>query len=262
MDDGYQNEEYYNDNVSEKITHTEEVHSEFEPTKADSMILDQGYENAEPEYEYIGFSGIQMRRLPDNRGKAEPALYTFEDDKRGPFIRKPVSIFSLLLLCSLIMVKAAFVMTSVRCFSVCPDEWVAFQEKCYYFPIKTGNWGEVRSFCRWLGADLMIIDNKMEQDFLIYKMDSTKNLWIGLRYAEGVPGWQWVDGTELTFENWETPDNIQLTDKYNYKTHCVLTSDEASKGKWNNIPCDKLHLSVCERDKEVTCVLWSPLSPH
>ncbi|CAI5766304.1 Hypothetical predicted protein [Podarcis lilfordi] len=81
MDDGYQNEEYYNDNVSEKISHTEEVHSEFEPTKAESMILDQGYENAEPEYEYIGFSGIQMRRLPDNRGKAEPGERFNELDK-------------------------------------------------------------------------------------------------------------------------------------------------------------------------------------
>nr|XP_034963864.1 uncharacterized protein LOC118081487 isoform X2 [Zootoca vivipara] len=186
MDDGYQNEEYYNDNVSERISHTDEVHSELEPTKADSMILDQGYENAEPEYEYIGFSGIRMRRQPDNRGKAEPAPYTFEDDKWGPFVRKPISIFSLLLLCCLIMVKAAFVMTSVR-----------FVRK-----------------------------------------------------------WHTI------LRNWEMPDNIQLTDKYNYKTHCVVTSDEASKGKWNNIPCDKLHQSVCERDKEVTCVLQSPLSPH
>ncbi|XP_077779592.1 secretory phospholipase A2 receptor-like [Podarcis muralis] len=163
MDDGYQNEDYYNDDVSEKISHTEEVHSEFEPTKAELG----GYCG-----NIVAYSSLFA------------ALYTFEDDKRGPFVRKPVSIFSLLLLCSLIMVKAAFVMTSVRCKSISGE----------------GNWGEVRSFCRWLGADLMIIDNKMEQDFLIYKMDSTKNLWIGLHYAEGVPGWQWVDGTELTFE--------------------------------------------------------------
>ncbi|MGH0117846.1 UNVERIFIED_CONTAM: hypothetical protein FKN15_003877 [Acipenser sinensis] len=45
----------------------------------------------------------------------------------------------------------------------CPEKWVQFNGKCYYFSTDTMNWNSSRASCVSMGADLVIIESETEQ---------------------------------------------------------------------------------------------------
>ncbi|XP_041857538.1 C-type lectin domain family 10 member A-like isoform X2 [Melanotaenia boesemani] len=89
----------------------------------------------------------------------------------------------------------------------CPAGWKMFSCSCYLFSTTSGSWDQGREGCRGRGADLVVIDNDEEQEFLT-KFAKGK-CWIGLSDKETEGTWKWVDGTNLTLTNWDTnqPDN-------------------------------------------------------
>ncbi|XP_065420319.1 early activation antigen CD69-like isoform X2 [Chrysemys picta bellii] len=81
------------------------------------------------------------------------------------------------------------------CCPACPDDWVGYQGKCYYFSKAKGNWNHSQTHCSSLGASLVAIDTLQDLDFLLrYKGKSDH--WIGLRRDPGQP-WKWANGTEF-----------------------------------------------------------------
>ncbi|KAH1182627.1 hypothetical protein KIL84_004119, partial [Mauremys mutica] len=50
----------------------------------------------------------------------------------------------------------------------CPDGWVGYRGKCYYFSETEGNWTYSRSNCSSLGASLAGIDS--EQDMVYFEL--------------------------------------------------------------------------------------------
>ncbi|XP_003265515.1 C-type lectin domain family 2 member B [Nomascus leucogenys] len=80
--------------------------------------------------------------------------------------------------------------------SLCPYDWIGFQNKCYYFSKEEGDWNSSKYSCSTQHADLTIIDNIEEMNFLRrYKCSSDH--WIGLKMAKNRTG-QWVDGATFT----------------------------------------------------------------
>ncbi|XP_008047284.1 C-type lectin domain family 2 member B [Carlito syrichta] len=80
----------------------------------------------------------------------------------------------------------------------CPDKWIGFQRKCYYFSEKEANWTSSRDNCATEDAFLTKIDTQQEMNFLRrYKGNSDH--WIGLTMINNQTG-NWVDGTK--FNNW------------------------------------------------------------
>nr|XP_034963866.1 early activation antigen CD69-like isoform X1 [Zootoca vivipara] len=269
MDDGFQNEDYWNEDyqndiVSDNFSHNAEVSSESEHGSTESVVLDQqGYENAAQEYEYIGFSGIRLRRLPEKGEEREPALFTFEDGKWGPFGRKPFMIFSVLLLCSLIIVTAALIMAFLRCkcrseegFPKCADDWYKFQEKCYYYSTERMEQNTARRYCQALGADLIVIDSENEQDFLKDELQISKETWIGLTYIEAGRKWMWQDFKNHSYINWNG-----RTEPSRSQRHCVIL-DPAYELNWKDTECQRRFGSICEKSRHIACALQSPFLPH
>ncbi|XP_069024737.1 CD209 antigen-like protein C [Embiotoca jacksoni] len=80
----------------------------------------------------------------------------------------------------------------------CPEGWTRFGCSCYFKFTERKTWDESRKECQERGADLVIINNKEEQEFvrgLNWKGDS----WIGLKRTKHIGRtWTWVDGSPLT----------------------------------------------------------------
>ncbi|XP_032107880.1 low affinity immunoglobulin epsilon Fc receptor isoform X2 [Sapajus apella] len=129
--------------------------------------------------------------------------------------------------------------------NACPENWVSFQQKCYYFGKGTKQWVHARYACEDVEGQLVSIHSHEEQDFLI-KHASRTGSWIGLRNLDLKGEFIWMDGTPVDYSNWapEEPTNR------NQGEDCVMMR---GSGDWNDIYCDrKLGAWVC--DRLATCV--------
>ena len=96
------------------------------------------------------------------------------------------------------------------------------------------NWLDARQKCLDNGGDLLVINNAQKQAH--YSAILNSNSWIGLyhdlndpNYSEPANGWKWVDGTPLTYENWNSgePNNSGGED-YGHFT--------GGNHQWNDLP--------------------------
>ncbi|KAK3522926.1 hypothetical protein QTP86_009722 [Hemibagrus guttatus] len=126
----------------------------------------------------------------------------------------------------------------VSCYNV---EWRYFNSRIYYISTEPQDWTESRQDCIKRGADLVIINNKEEQEFITKQLGSSW-AWIGLsdRDTEGM--WKWVDGTKLTTEYWNKgePNNVGDED-------CAEISGNPEKKGWNDYSCFNKKIWICEK---------------
>ncbi|KAG1970633.1 CD209 antigen-like protein C [Pimephales promelas] len=81
------------------------------------------------------------------------------------------------------------------------DGWTYYKSSFYYMPNETKSWTESRRYCRERGADLIIINNSEEQDF-VENMTGKAVVWIGLTDSVEEGRWKWVDGSTLNSSFW------------------------------------------------------------
>nr|XP_005312722.1 C-type lectin domain family 2 member D-like isoform X1 [Chrysemys picta bellii] len=77
----------------------------------------------------------------------------------------------------------------------CPDSWIGYQGKCYYFSEMEGNWTYSQSQCSALNASLAVIDSEQDLIFML-RFKVRTDPWIGLRREPG-QGWKWPNGLEF-----------------------------------------------------------------
>ncbi|XP_077690164.1 C-type lectin domain family 2 member D-like [Eretmochelys imbricata] len=77
----------------------------------------------------------------------------------------------------------------------CPDGWMGYRGKCYYFSETEGSWTDSRSRCCATGASLAGIDSEHEMAFLL-RHQGVQDHWIGLRREQGQP-WKWTNSTKF-----------------------------------------------------------------
>ncbi|XP_075322955.1 natural killer cells antigen CD94-like isoform X2 [Odontesthes bonariensis] len=88
----------------------------------------------------------------------------------------------------------------------CQGGWILYQKKCYLFydkPAPWLTWTQSQTYCKNCGADLVVIDNQQEQEFIsknIKSYYSDHGYWIGLKESNG--NFIWIDGRTDTLQYW------------------------------------------------------------
>ncbi|XP_048008545.1 CD209 antigen-like protein E isoform X3 [Megalobrama amblycephala] len=120
------------------------------------------------------------------------------------------------------------------------DGWIYGHSSFYYISKEKKSWNESRSYCMERGADLIIINNKEEHDFVQKNIvNDCSSFWIGLTDIDEEGSWKWVDGSTPTFWFWWTNEpNGQRGE------NCV----QYYISNWADYPCDDAHLWICEKN--------------
>ncbi|XP_038580074.1 CD209 antigen-like protein C [Micropterus salmoides] len=126
----------------------------------------------------------------------------------------------------------------------CPKEWKRFGCSCYFKSNENKSWSDSRSDCQRKGADLVVINNKEEQDFII-GLNKDGDSWIGLLAMEKwtqtkrVWEWEWVDSSPLTETFWAAGLSHQPWIQY---TACCN-----QQGQWTQSGFYVLKNWICEK---------------
>ncbi|XP_067249316.1 asialoglycoprotein receptor 1-like [Chanodichthys erythropterus] len=107
------------------------------------------------------------------------------------------------------------------------DEYI-YQSSLYFISTEKKNWTESRRYCTERGADLIIINNREEQEF-VKKISGDAGVWIGLTDSDVEGRWKWVDGTNMTSGFWNSGDPSGFK-----KENCALLYSSA----WQDYPCN------------------------
>uniref|UniRef100_A0A8C6M140 C-type lectin domain-containing protein n=1 Tax=Nothobranchius furzeri TaxID=105023 RepID=A0A8C6M140_NOTFU len=134
-------------------------------------------------------------------------------------------------------------------------------DKCYYFSNISLFWKGSRSFCEDLGADLVKIDSREEQEFLVEKvknfvMDTILgSFWIGLTDSEVEGNWTWVDGSPLDSRSdgcfWleGEPNNAAGRSVSGEDCVAIVKRGVEDLNTWNDDTCSFAHKSICEKPR-------------
>ncbi|XP_062966065.1 low affinity immunoglobulin epsilon Fc receptor [Cynocephalus volans] len=124
--------------------------------------------------------------------------------------------------------------------NTCPEKWVNFQQKCYYFGEGIKRWLHAQYACSDIQGRLVSIHSPEEQDFLT-KHANRRGSWIGLHDVDAEGEFIWMDGSAVDYSNWHPgePNN------HGQGEDCVMMQ---GSGQWNDAFCrSELGAWVCER---------------
>ncbi|XP_013763437.1 C-type lectin domain family 4 member C-like [Pundamilia nyererei] len=142
----------------------------------------------------------------------------------------------------------------------CEEGWEQHGGKCYYFSISKSSWEQSRDECRAKGGELVKIDSREEQTFLVRRLrvvmtEAEDKFWIGLTDSAVEGRCLWVDGSQLnqslTFWRVKEPDNWNGTHgEHPDGEDCVRMGEKSEGGSlewWFDAFCSKPHRSICKK---------------
>ncbi|XP_059114664.1 C-type lectin domain family 2 member E-like [Peromyscus eremicus] len=113
------------------------------------------------------------------------------------------------------------------CYATCPNDWIGFGSKCFYFSEDMGNWTFSQSSCMEEGAQLAQFDSLDELNFL-KRCTSVSDCWIGLWRESKQHPWKWTENTEY---NNLVP--VEGEEKHAYLTSSgIISSKDSLKRRW------------------------------
>ncbi|KAB0392537.1 hypothetical protein E2I00_018060, partial [Balaenoptera physalus] len=78
----------------------------------------------------------------------------------------------------------------IKCEAPCPEDWLLYGRKCYFFSEEPRDWNTGRQYCHGHEAALAVIQSQKELEFM-FKF-TRREPWIGLRRVGDE--FHWVNG--------------------------------------------------------------------
>jgi len=109
-------------------------------------------------------------------------------------------------------------------------------------------WHQAKVDCEARGGHLVAISSKEENNF-IRNLAGSQNIWIGLTDEIYEGSWQWVNGGNLTYTNWdsEEPNDSGIGEDYVMMYY---------NGSWNDAgppgTPDEVYPYVCEWEEDLS----------
>ncbi|XP_052813085.1 killer cell lectin-like receptor subfamily F member 1 [Mya arenaria] len=130
------------------------------------------------------------------------------------------------------------------CLRDCPNGWLYNEGFCYFFGQTPLSFAASKSFCKISGGHLVYINDASENTFIKDKarqMTPEQYWWIGItnNAVEGV--WTMIDGSEVTFTDWD----IREPNGDGDCAHLMYQYDF----QWNDISCTTQYqlYPICEK---------------
>jgi cysteine-rich repeat protein len=101
------------------------------------------------------------------------------------------------------------------------------------------DWVEATRACQLHGGHLVIIDDVVENSVVAGLL--SKRFWIGLSDAASEGVWSWLDGSGLSYAEWELGE----PNDYDGREDCVEANYGVS-GSWNDLDCNEQRPFICE----------------
>ena len=136
---------------------------------------------------------------------------------------------------------------------VCLPKWVKnpYNGNLYCKTQFAMGWHGARDFAISIGGHLVTIEDENENQWLVDKFGGNAQYWIGLT-DEGTEGkWQWVDGSEMKFNNWlpGEPDNYKSNQHHVIINAKVPAKGQIVPGHWNDVPAWESRPAIIEMSK-------------
>ncbi|XP_067654000.1 uncharacterized protein [Haliotis asinina] len=136
---------------------------------------------------------------------------------------------------------------------MCPHTYLTGPGSCYLFVNSSHTWHEGDVLCKQLGAKLMSINNKTEDDFITNYLNTLSGspqpdgYWVGGYYDKSTSEWRWQDGTRMTYVRWGPHQPVSYVN-YNVNLFNPGVSAEYHNWKWStNVEYASNRWLICER---------------
>ncbi|CAJ1059159.1 CD209 antigen-like protein E [Xyrichtys novacula] len=122
----------------------------------------------------------------------------------------------------------------------CDTGWKKYGHSCYFVSTARKSWAASREDCKAQEADLVVMNNEEEKDFVSGLVSGGENTWIGLTDSAQEGTWMWLDGTPVTTTYWESGQpNSSGGDQ-----DC---GEMVQRGEWNDETCSTNNIWICEK---------------
>ncbi|XP_042539466.1 secretory phospholipase A2 receptor isoform X2 [Dipodomys spectabilis] len=114
---------------------------------------------------------------------------------------------------------------------------------CYQFNLLSSlSWNEAHSSCQLQGGNLLSITDENEETFIKKHLSNEAvEVWIGLNQLDVNAGWQWSDGTALSYLNWSSGINEPFVEY-----HCG-TFNSFMQPAWRRRNCESSMPYICKK---------------